>query len=171
MLLETTRLIIRPLVPSELPHLARLLAIADTPAWQLHHGQAAQLLPGQLSDTAAIDVTRDPLCLGLFLRESGELCGAMGVGPHDELHETGVCYALFPERRERGYATEACQAVTAWAFSTYPLSFLVGTAPVERLPAQQVFEHSGYVYLGIRPLRMPLTGEQRYFCYYRCYRP
>ncbi|MEN6480070.1 MAG: GNAT family N-acetyltransferase [Anaerolineales bacterium] len=171
MLLETTRLFIRPLAPPEWPHLARLLAIADTPAGQLHRGRAMQVLPEQLGDAGAFDVTRDALCLGLFLRESGELCGAMGVGPHDELHETEVCYALFPEWRERGYATEACQAVTAWTFSTYPLSYLIGTAPVERIPAQQVYEHSGYVYLGIRPLRMPPTGERRYFCYYRCYRP
>lgn len=102
--METARLIIRPFAGSDLPQFARLLEMPEVPGWRMQRERAAEFLAWQIGNYARMDIEHGIVCLGAFLRESGEIVGAVGAGEHDDLHEPEIFYSVLPAHRGRGYA-------------------------------------------------------------------
>jgi ribosomal-protein-alanine N-acetyltransferase len=167
MQLETPRLLIRPFVAADLPQFTRLLEMPEVPGWQMQRGRAAEFLAWQMGNYAAMDIQHGIVCLGVFLKATGEIVGAVGAGEHDDLHESEICYNVLPAHRGQGYATEAAAAVTDWALARYPIPYLIGTAEVSNVASQRVLERCGYRFIDERALAVHLTGETYRFRYYR----
>ena len=152
--LETTRLIIRPLVLDDLPAIHQILdvdlrdvdfgnegaqTLSDRAAWLqwtvLSYEQLAQLNQPPYGERAVV------------LRHTGQLIGACGfvpcLAPFEQLPafsrarsttsdqfmttELGLYYAIAPASHGHGYATEAAQAMVAYAFRHLRLKRVVAT--------------------------------------------
>jgi ribosomal-protein-alanine N-acetyltransferase len=125
MVLETTRLQLRPYRPADL---LALIAGADTFAAQFGSPAAAGLRDFLASDdvspqwvamlqAASADVA-DPWLFGFGVIEksSHSVIGTAGFkGPPDESGVAEIAYAVAPSQQGRGYATEAAESLVKFA--------------------------------------------------------
>lgn len=163
MKIVTERLIIRSLCEADYPEVERILNDVQKSCF----GGGRGFLNWLISQYAAMDITTGLLSFGIFERRTGTFIGTIGVGDHDDLHEPEIFYHLSPEHRGRGYATEAAKAVTSWAFETYDIEYLIGTAAVDNVSSQHVLERCGYQFIEVRSLLVHVTAERYDFKYYR----
>lgn len=123
--LETPRLIVRCYTLDDAPALHRLIVanrayLLPWMPWARQHDNPAAtaryVAEQVLACTAGPAFTG--LGVGVFERDTGELVG--GTGVHDVRSDTASCetgYWIRADRRNRGYATEACARVISWALS------------------------------------------------------
>jgi RimJ/RimL family protein N-acetyltransferase len=159
--LQTERLRVRPLSPR------------DADAVRAVSGDSH---PGWLEWTAAtygqLEVLRQPPYgeRAICLRDGGELVGMVGIvpsmgpfaqlpgfggaiGPADRLRpEVGLYWALAPQHRGNGYATEAARAVIDHGFSELHLARIVATTERDNLASIGVMRR-----LGMRVEQNPLA--------------
>jgi RimJ/RimL family protein N-acetyltransferase len=158
--LETERLRVRP------------LSVGDAEAVRAVSGEPH---PGWLEWTAAtygqLEALRQPPYgeRAICLLEGGELVGMVGVvpsmgpfaqlpgfggaiGPADRLRpEVGLYWAVAPEHRGNGYATEAARAVIDHGFAELGLARIVATTERDNLASIAVMRR-----LGMRVEQNPL---------------
>jgi RimJ/RimL family protein N-acetyltransferase len=165
--LETERLIVRPLSLEDFEACLRVLdaglatapeAAAERRAWLdwtvASYGQLARLHQPPYGERA------------IALKEGGEVVGACGyvpcLEPFGQLPsfgrpsdrgfsaEVGLFWALAPEQRGRGYATEAARALIRYGFETLRLRRIVATTSHDNPASVAVMER-----LGMRVERNP----------------
>jgi RimJ/RimL family protein N-acetyltransferase len=165
--LETERLLIRPFRDADFPAFLSMLDMPEVPGWGMQKPRARAFFEWHVENARKMDVAGGIVCLGAFEKESGVLVGAAGAGRHDDLGETEVFYSVLPEYRRRGYATEACRAVTTWALARFSLPFIIGTAGVDNIASRRVLERCGYRLVDERALDVHVTGTRHVFAYYK----
>jgi [ribosomal protein S5]-alanine N-acetyltransferase len=163
--LETTRLLIRPFIMEDLQDVHQLLDIdlgeaklgtdkyetlserAEWLQWAaLNHTQLAKLYQPPYGDRAVV------------LKSTGQLIGACGYVPclmpfkqlpgfsghletqTDGLYSTefGLFYAISPAHQQKGYATEAAQALIDYAFKELKLRRVIATTTYDNPGSQGV---------------------------------
>ena len=78
-------------------------------------------------------------------RSSGELVGSISLFKTDwEARSSEVGYGVRPDRRGRGYASEAAAAVARWALAEGGMQRIQLTAVTENLPSLRVAEKAGF---------------------------
>jgi RimJ/RimL family protein N-acetyltransferase len=78
-------------------------------------------------------------------RSSGELVGSISLFKTDwEALNSEVGYGVRPDRRGRGYATEAVVALARWALAEGGMQRIVLTAVTENTPSLRVAEKAGF---------------------------
>ncbi|MEC0238465.1 GNAT family N-acetyltransferase [Paenibacillus dokdonensis] len=170
MLLETSRLLIRPFVTSDLTEFEKLLDIPEVPGWQMQKSNSEGFLNWHIANYSHMDIINGIVCFGIFDKLHRNVVGAVGAGEHDDLHEPEICYNLLPEARGKGYAIEAAMAVTEWAMANYKMDYIIGTATVDNIPSQRVLENCNYQFIDERILLIHITNEKHKIKYYRFYR-
>jgi RimJ/RimL family protein N-acetyltransferase len=89
-------------------------------------------------------------------RDSGRFLGRTGLKYWPQFGETEVGWALQPEARGKGIATEAGAAALKWGFERFDLPFITAMIQPENTASVRVAER-----LGLRPQRTDtLLGEQ-----------
>ncbi len=169
MKLETERLIIRSFSEAALSEFEKLLCIKEVPGWMMQRENSLEFLKWHISNYDIMDIVKGIVCFGIFDKVNGEVLGAIHAGEHDDLHETEIGYSLLDSARGFGYATEACKAVTVWAFANYKIPYIIGTAALNNVSSQRVLERCGYQFIDERELLNHITNEKSYFKYYRHY--
>lgn len=102
---------------------------------------------------------RDPsvgewLVRAVVLREPGEMIGHAGFhGPPgvNALRDPGAVelgYTVFPERRGRGYATEAVRGLTRWAGEEHGIRAFVASVAPGNEPSLAIVRKLGFVHVG-----------------------
>jgi RimJ/RimL family protein N-acetyltransferase len=138
--LETPRLLVRALQPADELDVRRLIvALSPGDAGEADWAQRYFAF-SQLADGVQERLRQPPLCdRGIFLREGGELAGFVGfvavMAPWSQLNgppgamtlELGLYWALHPDRRGIGLATEAAAAMIDFAFSGLHAARVVAT--------------------------------------------
>ena len=81
-------------------------------------------------------------------RESGAFLGRTGLKRWPQFEETEVGWALRPEARGRGIATEGAAATLEWAFGRFDLPYVTAMIRPDNTPSLAVAER-----LGMRRLR------------------
>jgi RimJ/RimL family protein N-acetyltransferase len=87
----------------------------------------------------------------IFSRESGRLIGA-GAIQHlgrDKAHPLEIGWRLRPEHWHQGYASEAAQAMAAFAFDTLNATRLCAVCDPDNKASAQVMKRLGMSYQGI----------------------
>ena len=78
-------------------------------------------------------------------RSSGELVGSISLFKTDwEARSSEVGYGVRPDRRGRGYASEAAAAVARWALTEGGMQRIQLTAVTGNLPSLRVAEKAGF---------------------------
>ncbi len=169
--LETPRLHIRPFVLEDTPSIHRILELCFGDGTQIDDPAALRERESwvQWSNLSALwheRMHQPPYQdMAVVLKESGTLVGSVGyapvLAPIEQLRsggtpalftaEVGLFWAIDPDHRGRGYATEAAQALIVHAFQHLHLKRIVATTEFDNTASQQVM-----VKLGMRLERNPL---------------
>jgi [ribosomal protein S5]-alanine N-acetyltransferase len=80
--------------------------------------------------------------------------GPPGINSLDTPGAAEVGYSVFPEFRRRGYATETCRAMLAWARAEHGVRHFISSIEPSNAPSIRVIEK-----LGFAPMDLMLDGE------------
>lgn len=144
--IETERLLLRPVAKGDLdevvrlhedPEVARFMGTPDRD-W------LEEWVEGSDGEWAELGYGR----MALLDRVTGEFLGRTGLKRWPQFEETEVGWALRPEARGRGLATEAALAVLAWAFERFDLPYVTAMIRPDNTPSLAVAKR-----LGLMPVR------------------
>lgn len=144
-LLQTERLMLRPLVPAD----------AEAYAAMRFHPRVARWLPpasGDPVEAARATIARFAAAWrdrrhapwGIF--RDGRLIGHGGLNPVPEFERTEVLWALHPDTWGKGYATEVARAALAYGFETLALDLIFAITLPDNHPSQAVMKRIGLTY-------------------------
>ena len=78
-------------------------------------------------------------------RESGRVVGDIGfLGPPDESGSVEIGYCVIPDRRRRGYASEAARALVDWALDQPGVEVVVASPESGNLASVRTLERVGF---------------------------
>jgi len=149
--LQTTRLELRPLpaaaagaLPEDRETAARLLVAALSPGWP--QPDLLDVLPMQAA------VTRSGERFGVWViieRESTTVVGDIGfMGPPGEDGSVEIGYSVIPDRRGRGYASEAVRVLVAWALAQRGVGSLAARCDLLNVPSIRILDRAGFARSG-----------------------
>jgi len=143
MILETSRLILRPFQDEDIWRLAELMANRDFMRFSLGpytHEQTQTVLQKFLSwNQAGL-----PSQFAVVLREKKRVLGYCGFLHHPEVpEEVEIGYRLDSVYWNRGLITEAARAVRDYAFVGLKLSRVISLIHPENIPSRRVAEKIG----------------------------
>ena len=153
-IIETGRLLLRPFAESDYPLLLKLSSDPDTVKYLNSWGRSG-LTPEQdarrFLEYARKGWEKDPAVQQEYcitLRETGEAIGdASTVILDDQTAEIG--WILLPEKRGKGYATEAGEAMMDWGFTQFRRDRVIAQCDTRNLPSVQVMQRLGMRCAGI----------------------
>jgi RimJ/RimL family protein N-acetyltransferase len=96
-------------------------------------------------------------------RESSSVVGDIGfIGPPDERGSVEVGYSVIPDRRRRGYATEAARAIVEWALDEPGVKVVVAGCDRGNVPSIRTLERVGFRRTGVTNgrIRWRYAGSQ-----------
>ena len=144
--LETRRLVLRPMLESDLESLLliftdpKVMAAFDHPPFT--HEQMSRWLKRNLDH-------QDEYGYGLFsviLKETGELIGDCGLEQMEDMGGAELGYDFRSDFWNQGYATEAAIAVRDYAFEVLKLPLLISLIRVGNLASKRVAEKVGMTF-------------------------
>lgn len=84
-------------------------------------------------------------------RTSGAVVGDIGfMGPPDETGAVEVGYSVLPDRRRRGYATEAARGIVAWALDQPGVKSVTASCDPHNAGSIKTLERAGFARTGER---------------------
>jgi [ribosomal protein S5]-alanine N-acetyltransferase len=149
--LHTTRLELRPLpaaaagaLPDDREAAARLLGVTLSVEWP--QADLFDVLPLQ----AASSPNDEPLGVWVIIEgESATVIGDIGfMGPPGADRTVEIGYSVVPDRRGRGYATEAARALVDWALGQPRVGVVVAGCDSENAPSIRILERIGFGRMG-----------------------
>jgi RimJ/RimL family protein N-acetyltransferase len=144
--IETERLTLRPLGPSDLDDFLALHADPDVVRFTTGYDRAgAQLRLEEISGEWE-QYGFGPMAL--LERDGGRFLGRCGLKYWPQFDETEVGWSLRPEARGHGYATEAGRACIDWGFRRFPVPYITAMIHPQNGASLRVAER-----LGLTPLR------------------
>jgi ribosomal-protein-alanine N-acetyltransferase len=157
--LETTRLIIRAFTPADGDTYSRLLEAAFGSDSSGSAEDRRIIFEYQVAADPGLALLHQPPYgdRAIVLRDSGEVVGSVGYAaclmpfgllPSFETttrftSEIGLFWALFPEHRGRGYATEAAAAMVSYAFEELRLRRILATTEHDNTRSINVMRRLG----------------------------
>lgn len=109
--------------------------------------------------------------LGITLKKTNQLIGSIGIDSKEDVNnETEITYLIDNKHLNKGYATEASQAIINWVFKNSDIEFLMAIIQIGNQPSQKVIEKVGFEKLATKTLFVIEEKEDREFYYYRLYR-
>ncbi|HLH05734.1 MAG TPA: GNAT family N-acetyltransferase [Terriglobales bacterium] len=144
MLIDTARLLLRPMVSSDFESLYAVIGDPIT----------MQFYPEPFDKQRTLDWIERNMrrhaedgtgLRAVTLRSTGEMIGDCGAvwQPIDGSRELEIGYHIRRDCWRRGYATEAARAVMTFAFGTYAVDHLISLIRPENLPSRRVAEKNG----------------------------
>ncbi len=166
-MIETVRLVIRTFVQADLPKIHRILDQAFGDGTQITDQQALaerqSWLQWAILNQQWFPSLHQPAYgeRAIVLKSSNELIGAIGyvpcMAPFEQIPgmgsantqsryntpEFGLFWAIDPQHQQRGYATEAAQAMLDHAFTQLRLKRMIATTEYDNLASQAVMRKLG----------------------------
>lgn len=147
MILETNRLVIRPVGESdEKPF---VLMAADGSLNDIGFDRDCGERMGEwIREAKELAKTDDPLAdylaYTVVLKESGEAIGSVGCSYYDDLDKVGVTYFIGARHRGGGYAAEAVKAYAEYFLSHYDIPELIATVREDNTASWRTVEKAGF---------------------------
>jgi RimJ/RimL family protein N-acetyltransferase len=145
-IIETRRLRLRPMEPSDLDEFAALHADPEVTRFIRPLDRAAARERLRLDESEWLE--RGHGLLAVLDRESGAFLGRCGLKYWPQFDETELGWALRRSAWGHGYATEAGRACIEWGFSELDVPYLTAMISPDNVRSVRVAER-----LGLTPLR------------------
>jgi len=149
--LSTERLELRPLpagaaaaLPDDRDAAARILGATLAPSWP--QDDLLDVLPSQAA--AEPDLERFGVWV-MIERRTNAVAGDIGfIGPPGDDGSVEVGYSVIPDRRSRGYATEAARAILDWVLRQPGVRTVVARCDEGNVPSIRTLERVGFARVG-----------------------
>jgi ribosomal-protein-alanine N-acetyltransferase len=149
--LVTDRLVLRPLpataaaaLPADRDSASRVLGAALSVEWP--QTDLLDVLPIQAA--ASPDDERFGVWV-MVERDTETVVGDIGfMGPPDDGGVMEIGFSVIPDRRRRGYATEAACAMVAWAVKQPSVIGIIARCESANLPSIRTLERAGFLRTG-----------------------
>ncbi len=150
MRLETERLVLRSVVPSDASNLHLLYSDPEVmrflpPGPPVTLEQAQQRVERRMKMEAELGYA--PFII--LKKDSGEFIGSGGVQPVKDTTDVEIAYHFLPSAWGKGYATEAAVAILDFGFRTVGLREIVAVAYPDNTASWRVLEKIGMRDVGI----------------------
>ena len=143
--LETDRLILRRLTVDDAPF---ILALLNDPAWIKYIGdRGVRTIDDARANILNVHIaTYERLGFGFYLTErksDGTPIGLCGLIHREGLEDVDIGFALLPDFRAGGYASEAALAVMAYGKNDLKLTRIVGITSHDNVSSIKLLEKIG----------------------------
>jgi len=109
----------------------------------------------QRKGTQEINILKESLDLGLFLKTTGEFVGTVSLnkfhGPDDELEYVEVGFGVAESHQNKGYATEATKTVVKWGLKKLrglqAEARIAGIVEHGNIASTKVLANSGFIHV------------------------
>jgi len=154
MILETSRLILRPLTLADAEPAyygwTGDMEVAEYVSWLPHHSidetvEWLKEIEWKQNDNGDF-IPNDNYIWGFVLKETGELFGSGGLIWEDSYQLFQVGYNIMKSHWNHGYATEAMSAILGFAAANLGIKRVAGGHAKENLASAKVIEKLGFVY-------------------------
>ena len=149
--LETSRLILRSLVPEDAASLRRWLARDEIYTYRGRKASQGAREPELMFIDPRPGVKRKPdpdFKWGIVLKETNAVIGDVSIFDIENARMGSVGYRLDPDLWGHGYVTEALRAAVEFIFTHTELDRLHATADVRNTASNRVLEKCGFVHEG-----------------------
>ena len=149
--LETSRLILRSLVPEDAASLRRWLARDEIYTYWGRKASKGEREPELMFIDPRPWVKRKPdpdFTWGIVLKETNAVIGDVSIFDIENARMGSVGYRLDPDLWGHGYVTEALRAAVEFIFTHTELDRLHATADVRNTASNRVLEKCGFVHEG-----------------------
>ena len=149
--LETSRLILRSLVPEDAASLRRWLARDEIYTYWGRKASKSEREPELMFIDPRPWVKRKPdpdFKWGIVLKETNAVIGDVSIFDIENARMGSVGYRLDPDLWGHGYVTEALRAAVEFIFTHTELDRLHATADVRNTASNRVLEKCGFVHEG-----------------------
>ena len=149
--LETSRLILRSLVPEDADSLRRWLARDEIYTYWGRKASKGEREPELMFIDPRPWVKRKPdpdFKWGIVLKETNAVIGDVSIFDIENARMGSVGYRLDPDLWGHGYVTEALRAAVEFVFTHTELDRLHATADVRNTASNRVLEKCGFVHEG-----------------------
>ena len=149
--LETSRLILRSLVPEDAASLRRWLARDEIYTYWGRKASKGEREPELMFIDPRPWVKRKPdpdFKWGIVLKETNAVIGDVSIFDIENARMGSVGYRLDPDLWGHGYVTEALRAAVEFVFTHTELDRLHATADVRNTASNRVLEKCGFVHEG-----------------------
>ncbi len=149
-LLETERLVIRPLREEDAPALYGNHRDDQVRRWFPNESYAdeAEALDAIRFFAGCVESGRMPFVLGVALKTTGALIGDTGISEVEgRPGEAEIGYCIGEEYRGQGYAAEVVPAVTGFMAARFGLRVIWGRVVHGNAASARVLEKCGYVFV------------------------
>ena len=150
--LETERLVLRPIAIGDFPRWAEMMGDAEATKFLGGPQPAAVAWRGFMSMAGAWSLTGVSM-FSLVERETGLWLGRIGPWTPHGWPGTEVGWGLHPDAQGKGYGVEAATATLDYAFDVLGWSEVIHCIDPDNTPSQRLAERLGSTNLG--PTRMP----------------
>ncbi len=147
MLIETNRLVLRPIELSDAPAVLKYSVDSQVTRYTGDAGTVTTLSDARNlitnvwhSDYQKYGYGR----LALVVKESNQVIGFCGLKYLEDLEKTDLGYRMLPEYWGRGYATESSLAVLEYAKKSMELDEIIGMAAINNVASQNVLLKLGF---------------------------
>ena len=144
--IETERLLLRPLGPADLEDFYALYTDPDVVRFTTSYDRAGAAQ--RLEEIASEWEHRGYGPMAVLDRPHGRFLGRCGLHYWPEFDETEVGWSFWTAARGHGYATEAGRACIEWGFANFALPYITAMIHSANTPSLRVAER-----LGFAPLR------------------
>lgn len=148
MLIETKRLIIRSLQPSD--EKAFIEMASDGSLTEIFgdcsecHKWMGEFISHAIELETADNPYNEYMAFAIEDKITHMVVGSVGSSYYEDFMEVGVTYFIGADYRGKGYAAEALQCLTGYLFTKYNLKKLVATARVENAASCKTLERAGF---------------------------
>ena len=163
MILETERLILRPLELKDAPTIRELAGHPDIAATTLNIPHpypegAAEAFIQSLTDSADAGTN---YTFGMVRKADDQLVGAIGIRPVAQFDRAEIGYWIGVPYWGQGYTSEAARRVVDFGFETLKLQRIYATYFSHNVASRRVMEKAGMTYEGT--LRQHVKRFDRYY--------
>lgn len=167
--IETARLVLRPFTEGDAAaasHNSKQPIAAHFMSDMVLSSQEAAVNWIRWLNNDKFDVNIPCVVLAVVLKPAMTCIGLIGVAPKRELNnDIEILYTIADAYHNNGYATEAGQAMTRWAFEKAGQKMLTAIVKPANTASVRVIEKLGFIYMDTRIL--PYDGAD---CEFHCYR-
>lgn len=159
---KSERLIYRPLMPEDLSIYTKMCRERSRRRWFYFQEPACltetfwkkEIEKNIETWSRRVNILKDDCSLAVTEKESGRLCGFVGVSKFhgtEELKAVEIGYHIGEAFQGRGYGTEAAGAATEWGLKRLreigAEPKIVGKAEHKNWPSRRVLKNAGYTYM------------------------
>lgn len=148
MLLETKRLVIRSLYPSDENTFIEMASDGSLTEIFGDCSQCHKWMGEFISDAIKLEAKDNPyqeyLAFAIEHKASHEVIGSVGSSYYEDFAQVGVTYFIGAGYRGNGYASEALRCLVDYLFERYKLKKLIATARAENIASCKTLERAGF---------------------------